>query len=72
MSAKIDYRILDATLEALAPIIRAHGRESKDVGTYVFYLLFIAAGFSEEIGISREQFRALAESAYKNNKTDTN
>lgn len=69
MSKDVDYRILDATLEAIEPIVRANGRDPKDVGRYVFYLLMIAAGFAEEIGISREEFRALAESSYRSKKS---
>lgn len=68
MSDEIDYRVLEATLEALGPIIRAHGVGQDEIAQYVFYLLLICGTFAEEIGMSKEQFRALADSAYRSNK----
>lgn len=68
MAENVDYEVLDKTLDALAPILHDHGREPKRVAKFVYYLLLIAAGFAEEIGIGKDQFRALADASFQNNK----
>lgn len=72
MAKEIDYRVIEATLEAIAPIISANGLDKESIETYVYYLLIIASGFAEESGISKEEFDALCKLLYRVNKKKSN
>lgn len=72
MAKNIDYRVIEATLEAIAPIISANGLNKENIETYVYYLLIIAAGFAEETGVSKEEFLALCKLSYKARNKESN
>lgn len=64
-NSKIDYTVVNATLEAIAPLVRANGQSKEDVTQFIYYLLIIASAMAEEMNVDVEHFKALAVSAYK-------
>lgn len=69
MVDKVDFVVINATYDAISPIIRAHGQSKESVGKFVYYLLVIAAAIADHIGINAEHFRALSANAWDAGKS---
>ncbi|HLG28275.1 MAG TPA: hypothetical protein VI423_10860 [Paenisporosarcina sp.] len=68
MTNKVDFQVINATYDAISPIIKANGQTKEDVGRFVYYLLVISAAIADQLGITAEHFRALAVSAFETGK----
>lgn len=69
MAEKPDYTVINATIDAIAPIIKANGQTHKAIGHFVYCLLVICATIADELGMTADHFRALAMSAFTAGKT---
>lgn len=73
MPDKIDFTIINATYDAIAPLIKANGQDKKSVSRFVYYLLIVAAAIADQVDIEAAHFKALAVSAFNIGKvTDKN
>lgn len=64
MSDSVDYKVINATYDAISPIIKANGKDKNAITRYVYYLLIIAAAIADQLGVSADQFKALSASAF--------
>lgn len=68
-----DFAVINLILNQLEPSIKFHGTSKDSVETYCYYLLIIAGALSEKVGVGKEEFKALAESAFEiGKKSDWN
>lgn len=72
MADKIDFIIINATYDVLVPLIKAHGQDKPSISKFIYYLLIISAALADKIGISSEQFKAMAISAFDIGKETEN
>jgi hypothetical protein len=56
---EIDFQLVNATLEVIAPLIRAYGTDSKSVEEYVRVLLYISAALGDQSEITPQRFKEL-------------
>ena len=71
MKREIDFTVINAIYDVIAPLIKAHGQDKPAITKFVLYLLIIAAALADQCGVTAEHFRALAVNAFSIGRKST-